>query len=60
MLTQAIFRDPVIVRDGRTYERETIIAWLKLYPCSPTTGMLMQATFQDNIESRYIIQSMQT
>jgi len=59
MLTKEIFRDPVIASDGQTYEREAIIAWLKLYPCSPVTGMPMEAVFEDNVELRNIIQSMQ-
>ena len=57
-LTQEIFKDPVIARDGQTYEREAILEWLQIHPCSPITGAPMDATLVDNVELREIIKAM--
>lgn len=59
-LTKEIFVDPVIAKDGRTYEREAIKEYIKRYECSPMTGEKMDATFTDNIEIKEMIRSMRS
>ncbi|KAL7521003.1 hypothetical protein ACHAWX_005693 [Stephanocyclus meneghinianus] len=37
-ITRSVMTDPVIDREGNTFERDAILRWLVLYECSPLTG----------------------
>lgn len=56
-LSRKIMVDPVIASDGYTYERAVIIDWINTYGFSPANGQPMDATFQDNVEVKKMLQS---
>ncbi|CAF0813756.1 unnamed protein product [Rotaria sordida] len=56
-LTGKFFVDPVIASDNHTYERSAILDWVKLHHSSPTTGKPMDATVQDNIAIKKVLQT---
>jgi len=43
-ISKEIMRDPVIARDGQSYEREKIIAWFLRKNISPVTGQILDST----------------
>ena len=42
LITYTIFKDPVIVIDGNTYEREAINTWLNNSKKSPLTNKVLE------------------
>jgi U-box domain len=40
-ITLEVFRDPVRLADGITYERQAIVAWLRKHNTSPITRVIL-------------------
>lgn len=43
-ISQCLMKDPVIGKDGQTYERESIIEWLRIHGTSPLTRSPMDVS----------------
>jgi hypothetical protein len=57
-LTLSIFKDPVCLEDGNTYERSDIVKWLQTHNTSPLTNVpLITKTLTPNWTLRSIISS---
>ena len=41
LITQEVFRDPVLAEDGRLYERATITRWINEHGTSPFTRQVL-------------------
>lgn len=41
-ITLELLRDPVMISDGHTYERDAIVEWLRDHETSPITGALLK------------------
>ncbi|CAM4761927.1 unnamed protein product [Rotaria magnacalcarata] len=55
MLTKQIFVDPVKASDGKTYERNAIIGWLRENRVSPQTGEFIDDILVDDIPTKNLI-----
>ena len=51
-ITQEYMREPVIDREGNTYEKEAILEWLKINNTSPVTRNIMRK--EDLIPNRAV------
>ena len=55
-ITHELFRDPVVARDGQTYEREAIEHWLREHNTSPVTNeAMLSKDLADNVVARKIL-----
>ena len=56
-ITQEIMKDPVILSDGHTYERDAIEKWFETKDTSPTTNLKIAAkTLTPNVALRQNIE----
>lgn len=53
-ITHQIFKEPVILDDGITYEKEAITLWLNSHANSPTTNKPISKKMIDNIAMRNV------
>ena len=56
VLLQEVMRDPVILEDGHTYEREAIEEWLETKDTSPMTNQkLISKRLTNNLHIKHMI-----
>jgi tetratricopeptide (TPR) repeat protein len=56
-ITKCLFMDPVIAKDGNTYERFAIEEWLNAHSRSPMTNQNIDTEVMPNLSIRHIINS---
>lgn len=55
-ITKVFFRDPVILADGHSYEKEAAMHWLKMKTCSYVTGQpLPHQRFHHNYSATQVV-----
>merc|ERR1711933_483363 len=54
-ITMEIMKDPVIIADGSTFEREAIVEWFKNSDLSPNTGIKVP---HKNLVTNYALKSL--